>query len=257
MRVALIDSGLGLTPTAAWLATMRPSLELLLCMDPDFAPWGPRSADSVTERVFVAVDAALQWGCQAVVLPCNTASVVSLDAVRDRLEPRIPVIGTVPAIKPAARDYPVFAVWATATTTASPYQQGLIDTFAADRAVHRVACHGLAEAIDRGDDPAIDAAIDAALAQTPTECEAIVLGCTHYPLVEERVLLRRSVVLVDSAAAVARQTLRRIDVLDPAGAVVDGTGTGRVEVVQSGRPGRLPDSLRLYPQGRQLLALVG
>ena len=255
MRVALIDSGLGLTPTAAWLATMRPGLDLLLCMDPDFAPWGPRSAASVTERVFVAVDAALAWGCQAVVLPCNTASVVSLDAVRQRLEPGIPVVGTVPAIKPAARDYPVFAVWATATTTASAYQRGLIEQFAAGNTVYPVACHGLAESIDHGDDAAIDAAIDAALARTPAECEAIVLGCTHYPLVEERILRRRDIVLVDSAAAVARQTLRRIDALDLPGVVPE--GPGRVEVVQSGRPGRLPESLRLYPQGRQLLALVG
>lgn len=253
MQVALIDSGLGLTPTATWLASLRPGLDLLLCLDPDTAPWGPQSAQAVTERVFLGVEAALDRGCVAVVLPCNTASVVSLDAVRDRLEPDIPVIGTVPAIKPAARDHATFAVWATATTTVSEYQRGLITEFADGRTVYPVACHGLAEAIDWGDDPAIDAAITDAWRRTPDSCTAIVLGCTHYPLVGDRILAHRRIELVDSAAAVARQTLRR---LEEAGLPADEPGrTGRVEVVLSGRPGPLPDSLRHYPQGRQLLSL--
>ncbi len=256
MQVALIDSGLGLVPTAGWLAELAPGLDLVLAMDPDCAPWGPRSAASVIERVFVAVDAALALGVEAVVLPCNTASVVALDAVRARLEPAIPVIGTVPAIKPAALQYPSFSVWATATTTASDYQRGLIEVFAADHEVTAVACHGLAEAIDAGDTAAVDSALDAAVAATPADCPAIVLGCTHYPLVSPRILQRMpGIRLVDSAEAVARQTLRRLGDLAGAGMVVGG-GPGAITVITSGRPGRLPESLSCYPQGRRLLQMV-
>ncbi len=249
MRVALIDSGLGMIPTASLLAESSPDLDLLLCMDPDCAPWGPRSRESVIERVFVAVEAARELSVQAVVVPCNTASVVALDALRAELEPEIPVIATVPAIKPAAAAFDRFAVWATATTTASAYQQSLIEAFAADRAVTPVACHALAEAIDSGRDELIEPALDAAVAATPPDCPAIVLGCTHYPLVADRILARLpQVTLVDSAPAVARQTLRRIAAL---GRPL--TGSGRIDVVLSGRPGQLPAAVAAYPQGRRLL----
>jgi glutamate racemase len=236
------------------LAELAPGLDLVLAMDPDCAPWGPRSAGSVIERVMVGVDAAVALGVEAVVLPCNTASVVALDAVRARLEPEIPVIGTVPAIKPAALRYPSFAVWATATTTASDYQRGLIEVFAAGREVTAVACHGLAEAIDAGDTAAIDAALVTAVAATPADCPAIVLGCTHYPLIGDLIVRRMPHVrLVDSAEAVARQTLRRLGSPDGSG---PGTGAARVTVVTSGRPGRLPASASRYRQGRRLLQMV-
>ncbi len=249
MRVALIDSGLGMIPTASLLAQLSDGLDLLLCMDPDCAPWGPRSAEEVISRAFVAVRAAQRVGVDCVVVPCNTASVVALEALRAELEPEIPVIGTVPAIKPAAARFDSFAVWATAATTRSAYQHNLIDEFAAGRDVTRVACHGLAEAIDSGRAELIDAALDAAVAATPAGCPAIVLGCTHYPLVADRIVARLPAVeLVDSAPAVARQTMRRITAL---GRPL--TGSGRVEVVLSGRPGDLPAAVAEYPQGKRLL----
>lgn len=252
MRIALIDSGLGMIPTAALLAELPGELDLLLCMDPDYAPWGPRSAEQVIERTMVAVQSAKEHEVDGVVVPCNTASVVALDAIRAELEPEIPVIGTVPAIKPAANRFPRFAVWATAATTASSYQRDLIAAFAADADVVTVACHGLAEAIDAGDPALIDPALDAAAAATPSDCPAIVLGCTHYPLVADGIRRRLpQVELVDSAPAVAKQTVRRLtELIRPL------TGTGQLQVVLSGRPGALPESVASYPQGRSLLTRV-
>lgn len=249
MRVALIDSGLGMIPTAGLLADLSHDLDLLLCMDPDYAPWGPRTAEQVIERVFVAVRAAQDRGVDAVVVPCNTASVVALDAIRAELEPDVPVIGTVPAIKPAAAQFDSFAVWATSATTASAYQRGLIETFAPNSTVHAVACHGLAEAIDSGDPDQIDLALDAAVQATPNGCPAIVLGCTHYPLVADRIVAKLpGVTLVDSAPAVARQTVRRLRELGRSL-----TGAGELDVVLSGRPGELPAAVAAYPQGAALL----
>jgi glutamate racemase len=85
----------------------------------------------------------------AIVVPCNTASVTTLDALRAMFEPDVPVVGTVPAVKPAAAAGEPFAVWATAATTASVYQARLIDIFASGQPVERVACRGLAEAVER------------------------------------------------------------------------------------------------------------
>ncbi|MGW5572487.1 glutamate racemase [Nocardia thailandica] len=249
MIVALIDSGLGLLPTSAWLRKLRPEVDLLLQLDPDGAPWGPKPEQWVVERVLGAARTALELGAEVIVLPCNTASVTALEQVRAEVGETVPVIGTVPAIKPAAAACRSVAVWATAATTASTYQADLIARFAGEAKVTGVACHGLADAIDRGDLPAIADSIADAAARTPADVEGVVLGCTHYPLVVDTIMsaLPAGVGLFDSAQAVAAQTLRRMDAL---GRPV--SGTGAVRVLNSGRPGTLPAGAAAFESGRIL-----
>ncbi|MCC8926852.1 glutamate racemase [Rhodococcus sp. I2R] len=249
MIVALIDSGLGLLPTAARLRTLRPRLDLILLMDPDEAPWGPKPDAWVVGRVLAAVDRAVAAGAEVIVLPCNTASVTALAHVRAHLGAGVPVVGTVPAIKPAAAESERIAIWATAATTASSYQARLVEEFAAGRTVTPVACHGLADAIDRGDTDGVSAAIRAAAASTPEDVESVVLGCTHYPLVVDEILasLPAGTRLYDSAEAVARQTLRRIDELGG-----PDEGSGSVTVSLSGRAGDLPASALAHREGALL-----
>lgn len=247
--MALIDSGLGLLPTAAWLRKLRPDLDLLLQNDPDGAPWGPKPEQWVIDRVLDIARVSLREGAEVIVLPCNTASVTALEHVRAMVGPEVPVIGTVPAIKPAAAACRKVAVWATAATTASAYQADLIARFAGDAEVTGVACHGLADAIDRGDLPAVTEAIADAAARTPEGTEGIVLGCTHYPLVLDAILaaLPHGVRIFDSAEAVAAQTLRRMDAL---GRPTIGKGT--VRILASGRPAQLPTAAAAFDSGRLL-----
>ncbi|QCB50454.1 glutamate racemase [Rhodococcus sp. PAMC28707] len=249
MMVGLIDSGLGLLPTAARLRELRPDLDLILLMDPDGAPWGPKPDGWVIDRVVNAADRAVSSGAEVIVLPCNTASVTALAHVRRHLGDAIPVIGTVPAIKPAAAASDRIAVWATAATTASAYQARLIEEFATGRSVTSVACHGLADSIDRGDAAAISAAIRIAVAATPADVDAVVLGCTHYPLVSNEItsLLPDNVRLFDSAEAVARQTLRRSDSTGRLS-----TGSSQLTVFLSDRRGELPVSALAHREGRLL-----
>lgn len=250
MIVALIDSGLGSLPTAAWLRKLRPDLDLLLQLDPDGRPWGPKPESWVIERVVGTAREAVRRGARVVVLPCNTASVTALERVRADLGPSVPVIGTVPAIKPAAAVCDSVAIWATAATTVSRYQADLIERFGNGADVVGIACHGLADSIDAGDLAAVRAAITDAAARTPAQVQGVVLGCTHYPLVVDQIVaaLPAGVRLFDSAEAVAAQTLRRIDELG------DGVsaGTGTVQVLNSGRSGELPHSAAAYEPGRVL-----
>ncbi len=252
MIVGLIDSGLGLLPTAAHLRELRPELDLILLMDPDGAPWGPKPDAWVIDRVVDAADRAVSSGAEVIVLPCNTASVTALAHVRRHLGDAVPVIGTVPAIKPAAAASDRIAIWATAATTASAYQARLIAEFATGRSVTSVACHGLADSIDRGDTEAISAAIRAAVGATPKDVDAVVLGCTHYPLVSNEIasLLPENVRLFDSAEAVARQTLRRIDSAGDFAA-----GSSELTVFLSGWAGELPASALAHREGRLLSEL--
>ena len=249
MTVGLIDSGIGLLPTSARLRILCPQLDLLLMMDPQGAPWGHKTDQWLIERVLEMAEHAVASGARILVLPCNTASVTALAHLRAHMGDRVPVVGTVPAVKPAAAVYHRIAVWATEATAASAYQARLIEDFAAGRTVTSVACRGLAHAIDRGDKSAIASAIREAADSTPADVEAVVLGCTHYPLVADAIasVLPPNVQLFDSADAVARQTLRRMRQSS-----ISTSGTGQVSVWLSGRSGRLPASALDHFEGRLL-----
>jgi glutamate racemase len=251
-RVAFVDSGLGLLGYADALHALRPDLGLVLSLDPDNMPYGPRAPAEVQRLILDSARATLPHEPAAIVVACNTASVHGLGALRAELEPGVPVIGTVPAIRPAAAGGGPVAVWSTAATTSSDYLRGLVDAFAADVETYAVAALGLAEAIESGDPDAVDACIAYAASQTPAGVHSLVLGCTHYGLVLDRIVaaLGAGVTIHDSPVAVARQTLRRLG-LDPAPGAPE---AGVEAVLLSGRPGVVPTAWGAYPAGRRLLA---
>jgi glutamate racemase len=266
MRVALINSGLGLLGAAAALRRLRPGADLVLAMDPDGMPWGPRRPDDIAARSLACALAAAAYRPDVLVFACNTGSVHALGALRERFEPALPVVGTVPAIKPAAAAGGPVAIWATAATTGSAYQHGLIAQFAAGVPVAEVACQGLADAIHAGDSPAIDAAIADAAARTPPGTRSVVLGCTEYELAAGRIVAALpGTATFGSATAVAAQALRRAAPARDGAAASDGAGAdgaagggagrvapGQVHVLLSGRPGELPAAALRYPEGRLL-----
>ncbi|MGW7293348.1 glutamate racemase [Streptomyces xiamenensis] len=252
MKIALVDSGLGLLAAAAAVRRRRPDATLLLSGDPEGMPWGPRTPQDITARALECARAAARHRPDALIVACNTASVHALEALRAELEPGIPVIGTVPAIKPAAAAGRPFAIWATPATTGSPYQRRLIADFAGGATATEVPCHGLADAVERADRDAVDAAVTAAAALTPAGTTAVVLGCTHYELVagpiRERLAHLGPVPLYGSADAVAAQALRRIG----AAPAPDAPATGALLVLAGGREAALPAAALAYPETRGL-----
>jgi glutamate racemase len=258
MRIALVNSGLGLLAAAAVLHRMRPDADLILAPDPDGMPWGPRTPDDIAARALLCARACATYQPDVLVMACNTGSVHALDRLRAAFEPDIPVIGTVPAIKPAAAAHRNVSIWATVATTASAYQRRLIAEFGGGAQVTPVACPGLADAIDAGDEQATVAAVTAAAAATPAGCEAIVLGCTEYELAADRISSAvPGAVTFGSAAAVAAQALRRVP--DHGAGSAEGSAlsaSGSVRVLLSGRPAALPGAALLYPEGRLLAPLI-
>ncbi|MEU9080316.1 aspartate/glutamate racemase family protein [Kitasatospora sp. NPDC048538] len=251
MKIALMDSGIGLLAAAAALRKLRPDADLVLSSDPASMPWGPHTPEEITDLARGCALAAAALEPDVLIIACNTASVHALATLRAELEPALPVIGTVPAIKPAAALGGPVAIWATPSTTGSAYQRGLIRDFGGTAEVTEVACPGLADAVEHGDEEAITAAIAHAAARTPEGTAALVLGCTHYELVADRIraavapTASPALVLHGSAEAVAAQALRRV--ADPTR-----TGSGTLTVLHAGAPATLPAAAALYPQGRAL-----
>ncbi|WP_190344787.1 glutamate racemase [Streptomyces venezuelae] len=257
MKIALMDSGIGLLAAAAVMRRLRPDADLVLSSDPEGMPWGPRTPQGIAERALYVAGAAASHAPDAMIVACNTATVHALTALRARLEPGIPVIGTVPAIKPAAAAGGKVAIWATPATTGSPYQRGLIRDFAAGARVTEVPCPGLADAVQWADEEAIARTVAAAAALTPPDVTDVVLGCTHYELVEEAVraaLADRTdgaeLTFHGSALPVATQALRRLG----ARPEPELPATGRLTVLLSGRPAELPPEALAYVEGRLLAA---
>jgi glutamate racemase len=284
MRIALINSGLGLLAAAAELHKLRPDADLVLAMDPEGMPWGPRSPQDIADRSLAAARAAAVYRPDVLVFACNTGTVHALGPLRAEFEPDVPVVGTVPAIKPAAAHSGSVAVWATVATTGSAYQRQLIADFAGPARVTAVACPGLADAVDSGHETGIAVAVAHAAARTPADCGAVVLGCTEYELAAEMIAAALpGAVLFGSAAAVAAQALRRTAAgqteisrteisqtetargetsradtsrADTSRADTSGSRAGTVRVILSGRRAHLPRAALRYPAGRLLAGLV-
>jgi glutamate racemase len=217
-RVLVFDSGVGGLTVAGEIRALGPRLAVHYAADTGFFPYGDKSDEALRERL-PKVARALVEAVQpdVFVIACNTASTLALAEVRAALD--IPVVGTVPAIKPAAQltETGTIGLLATPGTIRRAYTAQLIEEFAAGK---RVLLHGsldlvkLAEAHARGEDIPPEAF---AAAQAPLfamaggdAIDTVVLACTHFPLVRGQLIATapRPVSYIDSGAAIARQTIR-------------------------------------------------
>jgi glutamate racemase len=217
-RVLVFDSGVGGLTVAEEIRALGPALSVHYAADSGFFPYGTKSDEELRARL-PGLAAAL---CAVVrpdvfVIACNTASTLALADVRAALD--IPVVGTVPAIKPAAHltRSGTIGLLATPGTIRRAYTARLIAAFASDK---HVILHGsielvrLAEAHARGEDVplAAFAAAQAPLFEAPggDGIDTIVLACTHFPLVRSQLIASapQAVSYIDSGAAIARQTIR-------------------------------------------------
>lgn len=212
--ILIFDSGIGGLSVIPSLRQHLPGTALVYACDNAMLPYGIRPDAWLVERIIAVCQAAvLASSCSVLVVACNTASTLALDALRAGLT--VPVVGTVPAIKPAAtmsRSRHI-GLLATSATVARPYTDTLIEAFAADCRVSRVAADPLVKEVERwlaGGEPnqAVIERVTAPLWQA-VDLDTVVLGCTHFPLLAEQIAAAapRPIRLVDSSEAIARRTV--------------------------------------------------
>lgn len=211
--ILIFDSGVGGLSVVRALRRRLPGAPLAYVCDNAALPYGTKpDAWLVARTVAVCVEAVAASGARALVVACNTASTLALDALRARLT--VPVVGTVPAIKPAAAlsRSGVIGLLATSATVCRPYTDRLIADFAAGRTVVRVAADALVAQAERqvAGEPLDHDVLDQALAPLwrHPDLDTVVLGCTHFPLLREGLAEHapRPVQWVDSGDAIARRT---------------------------------------------------
>ncbi len=216
-KILIFDSGLGGLTVSAEVARLLPDALLIYAADDAAFPYGGLREDVLIGRVLSVVHRLIVLSNpDAIVIACNTASTLALPHLRARF-PKIPFIGTVPAIKPAAAQSKsgLISVLATPGTVARDYTRELVRTYAAHCAVTLAGSSRLAplaEAFMQGktiSDTSIAQEIAPAFvtaADRRTDC--IVLACTHYPLLLQHFerLAPWPVAWIDPAPAIARRT---------------------------------------------------
>jgi glutamate racemase len=225
-KILVFDSGLGGLTVFREIRKQRPDADYLYLGDDALFPYGALAPDRLIARVDqVIAEALATFPADAIVIACNTASTLVLPPLRARYS--MPIVGTVPAIKPAAAATRsgVIAVLATPGTVSRDYTAELIRDFAQGVEVVLVgsrALASLAERVLRGDaveDDAIAAEIAPCFAErSGKRTDVVVLACTHYPLLLDRLvaLAPWPVQWIDPAPAIARRVVqvlgdRRLD----------------------------------------------
>ncbi len=219
--IGVFDSGVGGLSVLRALRQRLPGCPMVYIADSGHAPYGDRDPAHVIERSQRVVDHLVEQGAQLVVIACNTATAWAIDAMRDR-HPHIPFVGVEPGVKPAARlsRSRRFAVMATPATLASARFANLVSRHAPDCTVHPVPCAGLAAAIEQGERQAaeVERLLDLyCLPLSSLDIDTVVLGCTHYPFVAERIARRLAPAtqLLDTADAIARRVTELVNVSAP------------------------------------------
>ena len=215
--IGVFDSGVGGLSVLREIRRELPAEDLIYVADSGYAPYGDRPADYVRGRALAIMEFLRAQDVKAVVVACNTATGIAVDALRARYTQ--PIVAIEPAVKPAAAQTcsRVVGVLATTQTLAGQKFARLVSTYAGDVEVLTQACPGLVEQVERG---ALTSASTRALVEQYLRplldkgADAIVLGCTHYPFVSDlvREVAGPSVSIIDSAGPVAREVRRRLQV---------------------------------------------
>ena len=239
LPIAVFDSGMGGISVLKELVLALPNENFIYFGDTANAPYGTKSAEKVREMTFSVYEKLKAEGIKAFVIACNTATSVAVASLREKYPEDI-IIGVEPALKPAVncRENPTVAVLATPLTLKEEKFAHVLEKFGVDARVIPFACPGLVEFVERGEVSGenLHAFLEELLSPLKEEkLDAVVLGCTHYPLVKEEIssVLGENVQIFDGSVGTALNTRRR---LEENGLLSDSDDKGSVIFVESSYP---------------------
>lgn len=234
--IGVLDSGLGGISVLRELVKLMPGEDFIYYGDSANAPYGTRTPEEVIDLTKKDVEFLLERGAKAIVVACNTATSVAIKELRAAYEEALPVIGIEPALKPAvkAKEHSKVVVMATPMTLSQTKFNSMMHIYEDDANIIKMPCPGLVEYIESGvlDGPVLDAYLEKQFAPyDKAEIDAVVLGCTHYPLIREVIQKHLPGVFVyDGGFGTAKQTKRR---LAERGLLSDRESGGKVEIFNS------------------------
>jgi glutamate racemase len=218
--IGAFDSGLGGLTVIRTLRERLPAERIVYVGDTAHVPYGGRPAEEI-QRFSLDIARYLieSHGAKAIVVPCNTATSAAVPLLRETF-PNVPIVGTEPGVKPAARatETGVVGVLATVGTLNGNRMAQLVSTFAEGVTVLKQPCPRWVELVEEGkfDTPeTLDAVRECVEPLLSRGADVLVLGCTHFPALTPviRQVAGEGVVIIDTTEAVVR---RVADVVCPA-----------------------------------------
>lgn len=212
--ILVFDSGLGGNTVLREIVKLRPNARYIYVADDAYFPYGQHTEAEIVARVVPLIGQVIAaHSPDIVVIACNTASTLVMDHLRKTYD--VPFVGTVPAIKPACASSKTkrVSVLGTRGTVQREYTKKLIADFAQGCEVTLIGAENLAalaEAELKGEiigDAAIAAEIAPCFIDGTSRTDTVVLACTHYPLLTERLIALAPwpVEWIDPAPAIARR----------------------------------------------------
>ncbi|MGP1928672.1 MAG: glutamate racemase [Arsenophonus sp. NC-WZS1-MAG3] len=213
--ILIFDSGVGGLSVYREVRQLLPNLCYIYAFDNDAFPYGKKNAEFIIERITRLIEKIQQKHALSIaIIACNTASTISLPVLRAYF--KFPIIGVIPAIKPAAKltRNGIIGLLATKVTINENYTRELIERFAVDCKVEMTASSELVELAEKklhGQVISKEALLHIVkpwlkMKKPP---DTIVLGCTHFPLLsgELKEVFFKETMLIDSGAAIARRAV--------------------------------------------------
>ncbi len=213
-RILFFDSGLGGLSIYMHTSPLIPQAEFIYCLDNAAFPYSEKPAQVINERCrMICQQIHTQYPLDLIIIACNTASTVVLPSLRSVFS--CPIVGTVPAIKPAVAlsTSKHLALLATKGTVSRPYVDELIQKFAQDCKFEKF---GSTLLVEMAEDKLQGKPVDmlalrkhlAPLQQIP-DLDTLVQGCTHFPFLEDefRQLLPQVKNFVNSSEAITNRVL--------------------------------------------------
>lgn len=211
--ILVLDSGMGGLSVLQNIQITLPNARFIYCFDNAFFPYSEKPIELIRQRFFEIISSINeQFKIDLVVVACNTASTVVLDFLRQKFTQ--PIVGVVPAIKPACEisQTKTIGLLATCNTVKSNYVDKLIEKYAKGCKVLKLGSTDLvniAETKQATGELNLDAKAKITAILTPwfnQNLDAIVLGCTHFIFIKEEIAkLFPKVHLIDSGDAVAQR----------------------------------------------------
>jgi glutamate racemase len=238
--IGVLDSGLGGLSVLREIRALLPSQAITYIGDNAWCPYGNKSFPEIRERTFALSDFLIAQGAEVIVIACNSATIVAIEALRAQYP--IPFIGMEPGVKPAAAltKTGTIGVLATEASLRGDKFHHLVARHAQDIRVITQPCPKFVELVEQGilTGPEVDAAIDEyTSAMLAADADILILGCTHYPflLPALKARLPDHIRFIDTGDAIARRVEQQN---------LSNSSESQIKLLTTGHPKKIADLAR-------------
>ncbi|MBP6883828.1 MAG: glutamate racemase [Candidatus Pacebacteria bacterium] len=210
--IGVFDSGVGGLSILIELRRLLPEENFIFLADQKYVPYGEKTKKELVQRGLRITNYFVKnHNIKMMVIACNTATCGAINEIRNRYA--FPIVGTVPAIKPAAETTKtgVIGVMSTPSTSKSEVVRNLIRDNCKGVKVFNVGCKNLEDTVEQGEmgNSEVDKLLKKYLREIKaSKADRLVLGCTHYPFLKKVIakMAGPNLKLIDSGKAIAKRT---------------------------------------------------